>query len=243
MRLSKTIAFAAVCLSLLALPTVADVYIEQNTKHTGNRGSDRDANVDTRMWISANAIRAENVDGDVIHITDLANNRLITLDKEEKEYFIIPLDRVRSDLERASSRMRRQLSISWEQTRLGQSQEISGYLCRGIRFVGKGGFGDAGKVEITLEFWVSDEANASIDIFIRQMTALGLEANPFVSDMVLDELKRIGGYPIKTITSIKMGAIDDVIEQTVSKIDIVNVASDFYEIPDDFTKAEAPPRD
>ena len=61
---------------------------------------------------------------------------------------------------------------------------------------------------------------------------------PLIDERVLDELRSLGGYPIETITSIKMGTIDDRIEQTVLKMEMVNVGAGFYAVPSGYTEAQ-----
>jgi hypothetical protein len=243
MRYPRFVAVTVILAALSAAPALADIYIEQYTKHSGSSGSSSEPEGLTKMWISEWGIRIVESDGKIIHITDLAGNRLVTIDTEKKEYFEIQLDQVRADLERASARMKQQLRISWDVVDLNQTQVISGFNCRALRFVGSGGYGGShDQMEITIDFWLSSDTDASMDVFLRLMDAIGMGQNPFVDSRIISELRRAGGFPIKTVTNIKMGTINDRIEQTVQKIEHVAASPSLFQIPAGYDEAKAPPR-
>ena len=239
MKIFRLSAILVMLLAIVAGPAAADIYIEQKTEHVGSSSSSSETSSISKMWISDGAIRIEEADGKSIHITDLRNNRLITLDTEKKEYVVIPLDQVRSDLEKASARMKDQMRLAWDIKSIEGIREISGYTCVGIRFRGQGGFSNrTERISLTIDYWITNETEASVDVFLRVMDTIGLKQNPFIDERVLDELRSLGGYPIETITSIKMGTIDDRIEQTVLKMETVNVGAGFYAVPSGYTEAQ-----
>lgn len=244
----KTLRISLVLFALIAVvPTLvsADTYIEQYNKYSGNANPDQPASGLTRMWIGNGHIRVEEPDGKMVHITDLENERLITLDIDKRQYFIFPLSQVRSDLQRVSSRMRQRMKLSWEVERPGGTKNISGFDCRVLRLEGRGRLeGGTGysSLAISIEFWISVEPNLSMDTFFRLMDGIGLGQNPFLDQEVLSELRRMEGYPIQTVTSIRMDSISDRIEQTIREIRDVKHDPDLYAIPTGYVEAESPIR-
>ena len=232
-------------IALLAAPVGADVYIEQYNSHSGNSQTSGTASGLTKMWIADNAIRIEEADGDVVHITDLTTSRLITLDTAKREYFIIPLEQVREDLGRASARLKEQMQIDWRIDRIGEETIVSGFVCMPIVFRGQGKLlhGSGYKpLDITIEFWVSKETPVSYGIFQRMMDAIGISQNPFMDTEILSQLRDMGGYPVQTITSIKLDTINDRIEQTVKEIQQIGHDPSLFAIPAGYTEADEPPQ-
>ncbi len=229
----------------LALPAHADIYIEQLNKHSGASSSSQAGSGITKMWIAQQAIRVEEPGGKTIHITDLEGSRLITLDMTKREYFIIPLQQVRSDLERASARMRQRMQISWQIEHPGTTMEVSGHLCKPIVFRGSGSM-DRGTnispLEITIEFWIGEDVPVTFDAFLRLMDVIGAGQNPFMDDTILREIRGLEGFPMRTVTSIRMESINDQIEQIVQEIHELDYDPNLYAIPAGFREADKPPQ-
>ena len=245
MRTTNCMLAALVLAVLATAPVAADVYIEQSNRYSGDSSREGDENGVTRMWIAEQAIRIEEPGQQMVHITDLVNSRLITIDMDEREYYTIPLNQVRSDFQRAATMMRERMEVSWRVERSAEERTISGYSCRLLRFHGRGTMtrGDSFvPLQITIDYWMSSEAGLDLDIFMRLMSAVGLEQNPFIDQSVLRELRTVEGYPIRTTTSINMGSISDEVEQTVELIRVVDVEPDFYEVPADFEEIRTPLR-
>jgi hypothetical protein len=241
------IALAAVVLAALSAPQAhADVYIEQLNSHVGGGSQSQSAPGLIKMWLSNRAIRVEEPGGHMVHITDLEGLKLITLDMSKREYFIIPLEQVRSDLERASARLKQRMQISWQIEHPAGSQEISGFLCNPVIFHGSGHMErgpEVAPLNLTIEFWLSDGTGIDFNVFLRLMDAIGGGQNPFMDAMVINELKRMKGFPIRTVTSIKMDSIDDRIEQTVQVVHQLEYDPSLYAIPAGFQEADKPPQD
>lgn len=243
MKVTRMASALMLLVVLLAAPAGADVYIEQYNSHTGSSQSSGAASGLTKMWIADNAIRIEEADGGVVHITDLTTSRLITLDTAKREYFVIPLEQVRQDLGRASARLKEQMQISWRIDRIGEESIVSGFVCMPIVFRGQGRLlqGSGYKpLDITIEFWVSKETPVSYGVFQRMMDAIGIAQNPFMDSEILSQLRDLGGYPVQTITSIKLDTIDDRIEQTVRDIQEIAHDPSLFAIPAGYSEADAP---
>jgi len=238
------IVFAVVLLgALLAAPAGADVYLEQENSHSGSSTSNQPSSGMTKMWISENSIRIEVSSSGTVHITDLAGARLITLDRTKREFFIIPLEQVRADLKRASERLKQRMHISWRIERIGEQETISGFDCMPIVFRGSGSLEQGGNfapLDISVQFWVSRNTPISYDVFLKLMDVIGISQNPFMDTQVLNELRDLGGYPIKTVTSIKFEGVNDRIEQTVKVIREVEHDPSLYAIPEGYTEADKP---
>ena len=245
MRTAQIMPAALALAVLAAAPAAADIYIEQSNRHSGDSSREGEENGITMMWISEQAIRIEEPGRQMVHITDLVNSRLITIDREERQYYVIPLSQVRSDFQRAAAMMRQRMEVSWRVERSAEEAAISGYSCRLLRFHGRGSMtrGDSFvALQITIDYWMSPEAELDLDVFMRLMSAVGFEQNPFLDQSVLSELRAMEGYPIRTATSISIGSISDEIEQTVELIRVVEVEPGFYEVPADFEQVTTPLR-
>ena len=245
MKKTMLIALAIALTVAMALPARADIYIEQLNQHTGSSSRSESGSGITKMWISEQAIRVEEPGGKTIHITDLEGRRLITLDMTKREYFIIPLEQIRNDLERASARLKERMQITWEVEHPGTTMEVSGYLCRPIVFRGSGemdrGMG-VSPLAITIEFWVSGDAPVSFGAFLKMMDVIGAGQNPFMDATILQEIRNLGGFPIRTVTSIDMESINDRIEQTIQQIREQDFDPNLYAIPAGFREADKPPQ-
>jgi hypothetical protein len=236
---------AAMLAALFAPAADADIYIEQLNSHSGTSGHSDSASGLTKMWLSNRAIRVEEPGGQTVHITDLDGSRLITLDMSKREYFIIPLQQVRSDLERASARLKQRMQISWRIEHAAGSQEISGFLCSPVIFLGSGRMDrgrDVAPLNLTIEFWISEQVDADFDVFLKLMDVIGGGQNPFMNAQIISELKKMKGFPIRTVTSINMDSIEDKIEQTVQVIRRLEYDPNLYAIPAGFVEAQRPPQ-
>lgn len=232
---------ALVLILAMAAPLSADIYIEQINR--SSRNTDNSENGVMRMWISEQAVRMEEPDGKTVHITDFANERLITLDNERKAYFVIPLDKVRNDFARASSRLKSRIEMNWRVEWTDKEEMISGFKCKLVRFHGRGTIAKeegVSPLSITIEFWLSNDTGVPADFSDKLFQFLGMRDNPFVDSTVLKELNRIGGYPVKSVTSIEMDSISDTIEQTALNIESVNVEPGFYSVPEGYSLMQNP---
>jgi hypothetical protein len=228
-----------IALLLLITPiTFADVYLEQVTKNKKNNEE-----TTTKLYISENAVRIEEPDGKIINITDFQSQRLITLDTENKEFFTIPLSQIKEDLARGAAHFRNSVSMNWRVEDSSERETIAGHNTRKIVFHGRGeaknsqSAGDA--ISITLELWIANTVPLPEGINSRILDALGFEQNPFVDAVVVGEIKRMGGYPLRSITSIKMATVEDEITQEVLLVSEIAPDPQRFAIPADYKEIEA----
>jgi hypothetical protein len=230
----------ALCgIMLFAVSAAADVYLEQVTKSEKNGGEKSLS----KMYIGDGAIRIEEPGGKMVNITDFVGDRLITLDVDNKEYFTIPLEQIKQDIGQASAYFRKAVQMSWRVEDAGASDTIAGYQTRKIVFHGRGTAtqqgGENSEISITLAFWISEEVPVPAGINNRILDALGIEQNPFVTPAIVSELRKLSGYPLRTLTSIDMASVKDEITQEVTLISKIEDDPRRYEIPENFQQVEA----
>jgi hypothetical protein len=133
--------------------------------------------------------------------------------------------------------------MSWRLEETGKTEMIAGYKATKRVFHGRGearNTSQGGKdISITLEIWFGEEVPIPADINNQILNALGIEQNPFVDATVINEIKRMGGYPLRTITSINMGSVKDEIRQEVLLLTEVESDPSRYQVPAGYTQIDS----
>ena len=234
---------AAVMLFCMIGMAHADVYVEKSNKSLGDSRSGSKQEWITKMWISDSAIRIEESEGEMINIMDFQNMKLITLDSKNKEFFVIPLDQVQKDFVRETANLKRRMNLNWRVEEVEGIEEIAGYESKLFRFHGRGDVLQNKKnaeMKITMSLWVSDATPASSATSEHLLEVMGLDKNPFVSEAVLNELKRIGGFHMKAIIESEMDGKKQGIEQTVIAMSEIDASRDLYSIPSGYKEVSSP---
>ena len=227
----------------VALPLKADIYVEQENKGTKTTASEAGDESTIKMWISEKAIRVEEPGGKMVNIVDLENSQLITLDTENKEYFMIPLSDIHSSFAKASTNLKRRMKMSWRVETLEGIEKILDYDCVKVRFTGLGEITTNSKkseMKVTLDYWLSSDTPMPDEFSQKLLEVMGMNNNPLVDPAIYKELAALKGYPLKFVTTMERGVTKDVVEQTVTKIEEVTVADGFYSIPAGFEQVSSP---
>lgn len=228
---------ALLLITLFATAAHADIYLEQKTTSKKNSGEE----TLTSMYISNSAIRVEEPGGKIVNITDFQGKQLITLDTDNKEFFAIPLSQIKEDLRRGAGHFRNAVDMNWRMEVSPETREIAGYQTRKYVFHGRGEARNrqgSGGVSITLELWIGEGVPVPESINQRILDALGIDQNPFVDTAVVDEIRKLGGYPLRSVTTIEMDTVNDVIEQEVILLTQVEADPSRYHIPSEYQEIE-----
>lgn len=242
--MKKIITFAVLfALVAVCLPLKADIYIEQENKGSKTSATEADKDSRIKMWISEDSIRVEEPGGKMVNIVDLANRQLITLDTENKEYFVIPLSEVHESFAKASANLKRRMKMKWRVENLSDTETVSGYNCMRVRFHGLGEItanSQVSEMKVTLDYWLSSGTPVPDDLSVKLLEVMGMNNNPLIDQAIYKELASLKGYPVKFVTTMERGSSTDVVEQTVTRIEEVTVEDGFYSVPMGYAEVSSP---
>jgi hypothetical protein len=222
------------------IASAEDFYVEMSGKSIG-RGSDQ--SWVTKMWVSENYIRTEEPEGNTISIMDFENRQLITLDSKAKQYFIIPMSQISQDFRRASQGMQSRMKMNWRIEEGTKEQDFVGFPCRMVRFHGVGTLNDGRsekELRVTMTFWINDQLARENSSPGKLLEIMGLDANPFVTTDVMNELRKSGGFFLYSETESVMGDDRQGVVQEVTKVVRGEAPSSAFSIPVDYQRVQPP---
>ena len=164
-----------------------------------------------------------------ISITDLDNERVITLMPAMKTYIEYTFEQMKAGAEQFKGA---EPELTVEETE--EKQEINGYSCRKVVVRV-----EAGGNETVVEHWMTKEAKGigAVHEFQKNMyeklkdlpqAAANLKAMQTFADK--------GMFPIKTVTRMKTPMGEMTTTQTVTKIEEGDLDDELFEIPEGYTK-------
>ncbi len=211
--------------ALLAAKPAADVYFEQTvvTSADGKAGA---AGVVSRVWYAGRKMRMEaggDPDGPAF---------ILRIDSG-KAYRVNPAERSVVEIDLEALRTRSQMDLAMAGDLMGGADEprttplkaprtIAGYACRGYRISG----GSA-----TMDVYVAPDAPIGVDTFAEFLEWSG--AAQAMGGM-LDEIRRLPGFPLETRTRVDvMGRVHETLS-TVTVLKVGPLPATLFEPPSDY---------
>ncbi len=244
--MKKSVIFTSLTLlfvfSLIFTPvhTQADQMIKAK-RHTdafsmmGQSQPAKDEEVTT--WLTKDKMRRD--EGETTTLVRYDLNKIYWIDQSKKTYSEIdlPLD-METMLPPEAKQMLDQMEVSSSVTDTGETKTINNWKCKkyliemSVSMMGM-------SMPIKMDFWTSKDLGIDEDLY-KKFYAETLALNPMFQDMI-EEFKKIEGYPVRTEFSMDMmGAEQNYWEEVVS-VEKMNAPAGTYELPEGYTKTEFNP--
>lgn len=220
---------------LLAAPKKAGppgVYYEQTTQSVVG-SSPRGAPVRTRVYSTGRRMRLESgeTEGGPALVLRIDEDRAFRLDPAAKSATLVDLTRLRAqsqlDVSVAGEALGATEEGSARTTPLEGTKMVAGRTCRGFRIA---------SASASLEVYVAD-VGVGIEAFTDFLEWSG--AGQSLGSM-LDELRKLSGFPLETRLRAKVNGESVATITTVTKIELGPLTPALFEVPAGFRMVEAP---
>jgi Domain of unknown function (DUF4412) len=211
-----------------------DIYFEQTTV-SATAGEEPGPGVASRVWYSGNGkkmrMEAGGASAGPAFVLRLDTGRAWRIDPAKKTALAIDIDRLRTrtqmDMAMAGDLMGVEEGAA--RTRpLGKGKTIAGYPCRGFRIT---------------------SASSVLDVYVTDALPVGMEAfGDFLEWSgasqslagLMDELRRLPGFPLQTRSRVTVLGQDRETVSTVTKVKVGPLPPELFERPGDY-RLQSPP--
>lgn len=188
-------------------------------------------------WLSKEKMRRD--EGDTMTLVRYDLNKIYWIDHAKKTYSEIDLPlEMETMFPPEAKQMLDQMEVSSSVTDTGETKTINNWKCKkylveiAVSMMGM-------SMPIKMDFWTSKDLGIDEDLY-KKFYAETLSLNPMFQDMV-DEFKKIEGYPVRTEFSMNMmGAEQNSWEEVVS-VEKMSAPAGTYDLPEGYTKTEFNP--
>ncbi len=208
---------------LLKAPSPPGLYYEQVTETTLGKAP-RGQAVRTRVYSLGRRMRLEWAEGGPAMVLRLDEARAFRLDPASKTARRIDLERLREQSQLDLSAAGEALGAAGEgavrTTSLSGTKTIAGRACRGFRIAAP---------QASLDLYVADLGpGIGVDSFadFLEWSGASLALGP-----VLDEMRRLPGFPLETRTRARVHGQDLTVVTTVTKIELGPLGPGLFDIP------------
>jgi hypothetical protein len=205
-----------------------DLILHETTTISGMMGSE-DQTVTVTNYFSGSAIKRSTSDGNDT-IMHLDQGRIITIDHEQKTYSEMTLEQLNAIFDKLSEAfdqnteqmeaMRKVMGgdAAISVTKVGPGETIAGYRTEKYRVAGP----------MQMEIWVAPDLQVP-ELYYDAMK-IRMPHNPmFDLGRIYDEMKKIKGMTLKSITTIKL--IDITTTSVVTSVERSSIPASTFEIP------------
>ena len=188
-------------------------------------------------WLSKDKMRRD--EGDTMTLVRYDLNKIYWVNHPKKTYSEIdlPLD-METVLPPEAKQMLDQMEVSSSITDTGETKTINNWQCKKYLFeisVSMMGM----SMPIKMDFWTSKDLGIDEEMY-KKFYADTLSMNPMFQDMV-DELKKIEGYPVRTEFSMSMMGAEQKYWEEVVSVEKMSAPAGTYDLPEGYTKTEFNP--
>lgn len=188
-------------------------------------------------WLSKDKMRRD--EGDTMTLVRYDMNKIYLINHPKKAYSEIdlPLD-METVLPPEAKQMLDQIEVSSSVTDTGETKTINNWQCKkylveiAVSMMGM-------SMPITMDFWTSKDLGIDEDLY-KKFYAETLSLNPMFQDMV-DEFKKIEGYPVRTEFSMNMMGSEQKNWEEVVSVEKMSAPAGTYDLPEGYTKTEFNP--
>jgi hypothetical protein len=240
--LAIVVALGSMCLGLTANAApqffTSDLTLHATETTTGGRGGDRTTTVTTYM--SGGAIKRRSSDGNET-ILRLDEGRMVIVDHNKKTYSEVRFDELQAMMDKAGAttqslppeamaamqKMMGGTTTAVSVTRAGAGEPIAGYATEKYLVTGP----------MTMEIWAAPALQMPAQYY--DAIKLRMPRNPmFDMGKVYDEMKKIGGFPLKQVTTMRMMNMETKSTMVVTAIDKTPVAKTTFDVPAEYRKVD-----
>jgi hypothetical protein len=219
-----------------------DLTIHQTESSSGGRGAPRSATSTT--YLSGNAMKRSGSDGSDM-IIRLDEGKMVMVDNGKKTYSEISFQDMQAMMDKASQAMKDlppeaaaamksmmgNMATEISVTSAGPGEAIAGYATQ--KYVVKG--------PMEMEIWAAPALKVPPQFY--DAIKMRLPRNPmFDLGKLYDEMKKIDGWPVKQITSLKMMGQEQKSESVVTSVDKTPIPKSTFDVPAGYKKTEVMPQ-
>jgi len=239
MKQKKILWYTGLVLALLLFPLIAkaDIHIKK-MKHTeafsmmGHTEPAKDE--EAGMWIAKDKFR--NDEGEkMTWIVRYDKKKIYIVNHENKSYsetdIPINFDQLLND---QAKQMMGMFKASATVTDTGETQKIKNWNCK--KYILEINMGMMGmQMPLTQTIWASKDVGIDLNLY-QKLYGEVMAANPMFKD-IIDELKKLEGFPIRTEMSMSMMGAEMKSNEEVVSIEKKSAPAGTYDIPEGYTKA------
>jgi hypothetical protein len=221
-------------LTLLAAPKGPGLYYEQVTE-TLQGGTARGAAVKTRVYSSGRRMRLESAEGQggPALVLQLDAGQAYRLDPERRLAKRVDVARLREqsqlDLSAAGEALGAAVEGAVRTTALPGRKTVAGRACRSYRIAGP---------QATLDLYVADLGpSVGVDTFADFLEWSGAT---LALGSVIEELRKIPGFPLETRARARVHGQDVDVVTTVTKIEVAPQPAALFEVPEGYQIVDDP---
>jgi hypothetical protein len=225
------VAFAAMLLGSATAVFGQDITLYQTTTSTGMMGSGS-VNVNSTQYYSGKALRISSSDGHD-SIIRFDTGKIITIDNKQKTYTEMTVEQLNDFFEKQTAqmgmdkekldqmrKMMGQMADSFSVTKEGPGESIAGYATE--KYIVKG----------PMEMEIYAAPDLKIPALYYDVMKMRVPRNPlFDTGKMYDEMKKIEGMPLKTITTMKMMNMEMKTTTVVTKVEKAPIPASIFDVP------------
>lgn len=234
----------SVCLGLTlsAAPQflAGDLTLHATETSSGGRGGDRTVTVTTYM--ARGAVKRSSSDG-TDSILRLDDGRMILVDNNKKTYSEVTFEELQAMMDKAAAatqgmppealaamqKMMGGATTEVSVTRAGAGEPIAGYATEKYLVTGP--------MTIALEIWAAPELKVPPQYY--DAIKLRTPRNPvFDMSKMFDEMKKIDGFPLKQVSTMKMMGMESKSTMVVTAVDKGPIAKTTFDVPAGYKKVD-----
>jgi len=188
-------------------------------------------------WLADDKMRRD--EGDTMTLVRYDLNKIFWINHPQKTYseMDLPLD-MDTVLPADAKQMLDQIEVSSSVTDTGETKTINNWQCKkylveiAVSMMGM-------SMPIKMDFWTSKDLGVDEEMY-KKFYAETLSLNPMFQDMV-DEFKKIEGYPVRTEFSMSMMGAEQKYWEEVVSVEKMSAPAGTYDLPEGYTKTEFNP--
>jgi hypothetical protein len=216
----------------------SDLTIHQTETSSGGRGAGRNGTSTT--YLSGNAVKRSGSDGSDV-IIRLDEGKMILVDNNKKTYSEMTFQEMQAMMDKASDAMKNlppeamaamknmmgNMATEISVTSAGPGETIAGYATE--KYLVKG--------PMEMEIWAAPALKVPPQFY--DAIKMRMPRNPmFDLGKLYDEMKKINGWPVKQITTLKMMGQEQKSESVVTSVDKTAIPKATFDVPAGYKKTE-----
>jgi hypothetical protein len=207
-----------------------DVYVEQKVEMSA-MGGQPPTQMLVKIWFTPDKMRIDQpLGGGTTVIMRTDQDKMYILNQAAKTYVDQSLEAAKSSAAAAATMMGGE-KMQVEVKPTGTEKKIGEWNCKQYLLTVTGG------VPITMEIWTTTDLKIDPNLYSKMSDAMG--ANPLMTPLT-EKIKSIPGYPVQTVMKMPLGGQVVETTSTVQKISQDTIAPTEFNIPEGYTKMEAP---
>jgi hypothetical protein len=228
--------FFSFSIFLLPLSVAAD-YVVKKTKQTTETlpdgTSQNSSENEGTIWISKNKMRQDDGDATSIIIRQ-DKNKVFILNHMDKTYSEMDLPlKLEENLTNEAKQIIQVMKISSSVTETQETQVIKGWKSK--KFLANISISMMRmNMPMTMEIWATKETGINLKTFRRFYLVL-LSMNLFTKDLV-EEFKKIEGYPVLTKISMTVKGVETKSQEEVITVEESKAPRGTYDLPSEYTR-------